>query len=54
MYGIRFRKEVFIDMAYSQIMQRLKEKDKNSTEMVKDIYHMEKMNEQNKRADVYS
>ena len=35
-------------------MQRLKEKDKNSTEMIKDIYHMEKMNEQNKRADVYS
>ena len=35
-------------------MQRLKEKDKNSTEMVKDIYLMEKRNEQNKRADVYS
>ena len=35
-------------------MQRLKEKDKNSTEMVKNISHMEKMNEQNKRADVYS
>lgn len=54
MCGIRLRKEVFIDMAYSQIMQRLKEKDKNSTEMVKDIYLMEKRNEQNKRADVYS